>query len=248
MPRAWAGEAAAEYLADIREADPIYCARESRPSRHAAEGDEQGAGRQRHSGPVDTRRQPDAAVVRRAGPATKSPPRAKSPPITTRRATVSSSSTRWSSPTARRRWRIATTSRSTSRASRRRRRANERRASRATDRLHAHTGGQNGDGACSASVFLQNTLTAMASFAGRRRARGCSGSFQPSAKPLPELRKILVTPSPAESIERRWQQSSPIALARYGSSRRASLPGEPISISLPTRSSHAQCSWRSAST
>ena len=77
QPRAWAGEAAAEYLRDIRETDPIYVREESRPSRHAAESDEQGAGRQRHSGPVDSRRQPDAVVVRRRGPATKSPPAQK---------------------------------------------------------------------------------------------------------------------------------------------------------------------------
>ena len=51
------------------------------------------------------------------------------------------------------------------------------------------------------SVFLQNTLTAMASFAGVVALAGAPVSAQPSAKPLPELRKILVTPSPAESIE-----------------------------------------------
>src|SRR6476620_6440960 len=51
------------------------------------------------------------------------------------------------------------------------------------------------------SVFLQNTLTAMASFAGVVALAGVPVSAQPSAKPLPELRKILVTPSPAESIE-----------------------------------------------
>ena len=42
----------------------------ARPSRPVAAGDEQGAGRQCHPGPVDSRRQQDAAVVRRQASAT----------------------------------------------------------------------------------------------------------------------------------------------------------------------------------
>jgi hypothetical protein len=51
------------------------------------------------------------------------------------------------------------------------------------------------------SVFLQNALTAMASFAGSVALAGVPVSAQTSAKPLPEIRKILLTPSAAESIE-----------------------------------------------
>ena len=41
-----------------------------RPSRPVAAGDEQGAGRQRHHGSLDSRRHPDAASVRAPAPAT----------------------------------------------------------------------------------------------------------------------------------------------------------------------------------
>ena len=67
VPRDWAGEAGREYLADIRETDPIYAAGRARSSRPVAAGHEQGAGRQRHPGPVDSCRQHDAAAVGRQG-------------------------------------------------------------------------------------------------------------------------------------------------------------------------------------
>ena len=124
----------AEYLADIRETDPIY-AREDlghpgllQRVMNKVLVDNAILGPWIH---VGSRMQ---LLVGRAGPATKSPPAQKSPAITTRRATASSSSTRWSSPTARRRWRIASTSRSTSRANRRRRRG---RAARLTLSCHS---------------------------------------------------------------------------------------------------------------
>ena len=66
LPRAWAGEMPRpEYLTDVRERDPIY-AREGlgHPGLLAA-GHEPGAGRQRHSRPLDSCRQPHAASVSR---------------------------------------------------------------------------------------------------------------------------------------------------------------------------------------
>jgi hypothetical protein len=62
VPRTWAADAAKEYLADIRETEPIYAGR-ARPPRPVAAGDEQGAGRQCHHGSVDSCRHPDATAV-----------------------------------------------------------------------------------------------------------------------------------------------------------------------------------------
>ena len=119
--RGLGGDAATEYLADIRETDPIY-AREGlghpgllQRVMNKVLVDNAILGPWIH---VGTRMQ----LLSAGESAMKSPRAQKSPAITTRRATASSSSTRWWSPTARRRWRIASTSRSTSRANRRRRR------------------------------------------------------------------------------------------------------------------------------
>jgi hypothetical protein len=62
-PRAWAGDAATEYLHDVREHDPIYTREGLGHPRAVAAGDEQGAGRQCRFGTVDSRRQPHATPV-----------------------------------------------------------------------------------------------------------------------------------------------------------------------------------------
>ena len=73
-PRDWPGEAASGISgryqgsrSDLREGGP-------RSSRPAATGDEPGAGRQRHFGALDSRRQPHAASCRPRRPATSSRP------------------------------------------------------------------------------------------------------------------------------------------------------------------------------
>ena len=100
------------------------------------------------------------------------------------------------------------------------------------------------------SVFLQNTLTAMASFAGIVALAG-SSRFRPDLprSRCPSSGRYCYAIGRQNRLKRRWQQSSPIALARYGSSPQSQLAGRAdLSISLPTRSSRAQCSWRSANT
>ena len=77
-PLDWAGGAASEYLADIQGNRPDLREGGPRSSRPAATGDEPGAGRQRHFGAVDSRRQPHAAACRLRRPATSSPPAQKS--------------------------------------------------------------------------------------------------------------------------------------------------------------------------
>ena len=121
VPRRWAGDAATEYLADIREADSIY----------AREGFGHPGLLQR----VMNRVLVDNAILGPwihvgsrmqlllAGKACNEiTARAKVTDNYDKKATASSSSTRWWSPTATRRWRTASISRSTSRANRRRRR------------------------------------------------------------------------------------------------------------------------------
>ena len=121
VPRAWAGEAAKEYLTDIRERDPIYAS--------------EGLGHPGLLQRVMNRVLVDNAILgpwihvgsrmqcsRPPNPATKSPRAPGSPAITKRRATASSNWTRSLSPMAVPRSPIASTSRSTSRASRQRRR------------------------------------------------------------------------------------------------------------------------------
>ena len=65
VPRAWAGEAAQEYLTDVRERDPIYTKEGLGHPGLLQRVMQSGAGRQRHPGAVDSCRQPHAASVGR---------------------------------------------------------------------------------------------------------------------------------------------------------------------------------------
>jgi len=101
--RATAGDAAKEYLADIREnrSDRTHAKASAIPA--VAAGDEQVLVDNAVPGPVDSRgSKMQLLSAAKAGDVITA--RAKVTAITTRKAISSSNSTRWSSPTARRRW------------------------------------------------------------------------------------------------------------------------------------------------
>ena len=133
VPRAWAGDAAREYLTDVRETDTIYMReRLGHPGllqriMNKVLVDNAILGPWIH---VGSRMQ----LLATCGAATNWPRAPRSPAITKRRAIVLSNSTRLSSPTAAPRSRIASTLRSTSRVSRRRR---NKRSKRTAERVTA---------------------------------------------------------------------------------------------------------------